>query len=153
MVMEKLQFAQVMLSQLSSLSTYLGGFSLVFLGAIISISNHDNKAAQITVVMSAVSSVFFILCAVGWGLLQLNATIVPSDLDEKGIYTLLESLFSQRHKYLSIMFLIGLVGFLVCVAASGFIYNKRTGRLTAGIGLTGFIAMTVILSPYVTLSS
>ncbi|MCU7555875.1 hypothetical protein OCL06_14890 [Alteromonas sp. ASW11-19] len=141
-----LQAAHLILNQLATICTYLGGFSLVFLGALITMRGTESRAAQVTIVSSAVASCCFILSAVGWGILQLSAALPANDVP---VDKMLDALFGTRHKLFSLLYLAGQFSLFVCIGSSGYLHSRKIGHLTFGIGAFGFAIMGYVLSPYV----
>lgn len=142
-----LNAAHTVLSQLANICTYLGGFSLVFLGAIITMAGEKSRAAQLVIIASALASCCFVLSAVGWGILQLNAVVPVGEVDSR---ELLEILFGTRHKLFSMLYLVGQFSLFLCIGASGYLHSHRVGYVTMTIGVMGFLVMGYVLMPYVT---
>ncbi len=142
-----LKAAHLILNQLATICTYMGGFSLVFLGALITMRGTESRAAQVTIVSSAVASCCFILSAVGWGILQLNAAL-PADTVP--VETMLDTVFGRRHKLFSLLYVTGQFSLFICIGASGYLHSSRIGHLTLSVGIFGFAIMGYVLSPYVT---
>ena len=119
-----------MYEHLTLVSALLGGFAFTFLGAILSL-NDNKKLASWLVVISALTATMFFLCTLGWAFFA-RAT----EFDE------LSELSKSKHKYLSLIFFIGILLFNVLLGMSGWLRSKKVGIQTV---LIAFFALVSLL--------
>ncbi|MCW8106889.1 hypothetical protein OPS25_00040 [Alteromonas ponticola] len=129
-------------SQLASVSAVLGGFAFAFLGALLS-SDARHKPRFITAALVIPSAACFVLSALGWSLISVWMGSPFFDPD-----TPLPDNITGLHMLLSPIFLCGICFFFWSLAACGWVYSKRLGWLSSGIGLIATLLMIKILWPF-----
>jgi len=117
-----------MFEQLTLVSALLGGFAFTFLGAMLT-TNDTRKLTSVMVAISSLTATLFFLCTLGWAFFG------------KGDIELLSELPQSKHKYLSIIFLLGLILFNVLLAMSGWIRSRNVGIVTTIIGVFALISL------------
>ncbi|MCB0540361.1 MAG: hypothetical protein H6607_13310 [Flavobacteriales bacterium] len=117
-----------MFERLTLVSALLGGFAFTFLGAIL--SKNDNKnLTSVMVAISALTATMFFLCTLGW------AVFGSSSIEAINPFAL------RKHKYLFMIFIIGLILFNILLAMSGWVRSKKVGIVTTIIGVFAFLSL------------
>ncbi len=138
---------EALFNQLALMSTSLGGFSLVFLGAIMTISTPNLRVKPLIISASTSASCAFIISGIGWGMLQFYSSSPENVLSpaDKIVFV------SKQHTFLSNAFAVGILALFVCLASSGFLASKYTGITTLVITTMAFALLALTFIPYITL--
>lgn len=122
------------IKQLALVSSVLGGFSFTFLSAILVFSS-DKKVKFWLITGLMVAAMCFLLCALGWSMLDLNR-------ETKGV--------QAHHQSLVKLLLLGLMAIITSLGLSGWMNNRKTGFATSAIGLLALLFLIFgILNRYI----
>jgi len=113
------------------ISAFLGGFSAAILGTLI-VSDINTKYSRIMIISSVLAAMCFVVTVFGMtGILFQTTEGYPMKIDTGNLITI---------RIISIITLIlGLLSFIVCMASSGWLINKKIGRFTTILGIIAFI--------------
>lgn len=117
-----------MFEKLTLVSALLGGFAFTFLATMLSVKD-DKKLNSIMIVISAFAATMFFLCTLGWTLFG-NASIQD-----------LSVLNHSKHKYLFLLFVVGILLFNILLAMSGWTRSKKVGIVTTTIGVFALVSL------------
>lgn len=128
-----------MYSHLSSISSVLAGFSLVFVGTLLTVSS-SKKILEYTFVLAIITSLLLVLCAVGWTFLNMT-----QDRSEHEMQTF----FTRYHRILSITFLLGIFSLMACLGSAGWARSKSIGLFSTILAIICFSIIIMIIGQFI----
>ena len=127
--------------QTSFLSAVLGGFSIAFLGALLTF-NIEKKSINKTIWVSAIAATLLIVSTFASVVVLLDE--VRLGLSSLALTDWPKSTFTSK-MIADFFFLIGTYALLVTIGLSGNIRDKKTGIITAVIACTGIVFLTIVV--------
>jgi signal transduction histidine kinase len=129
---------------LASISAVLSGFSLAFLGVMLTF-DRESKAADRTARLATVSAAVFLITALGWALSASELASITAAEAARA----LEERHRQLHQILSMFFLAGVALFMLTLAASGWVRSRRLGWFTTIVSVGSGLVATWVLSFFI----
>lgn len=124
------------IQQLALVSSVLGGFSFTFLSGIL-VFTSASKLKFWLITGSMVATMCFLLCALGWSMIDLNQSSPNLQSHHQGLVKLL---------------LLGLLSLMISLGISGWLHERKTGIVTSFIALLSVLYLVFgILSRYIEL--
>ena len=130
-----LPYINELAKQVAFMSSFLGGFALTFLGALI-LSEQESKLLRTMIISTATSALAFIVAVVAMTqLIMISTEGYPFEVDQK-------SLMSSRITGALALF-IGIFSLMFTIALSGWMRSRKLGIITTIIGVLAIIAVLV----------
>lgn len=126
---------------LASTSAVLGGFSLAFLGVILS-GAQQSRAADWTVRLATLTATLFTVTGLGWSL-------AASAVSRIGSAESFLTSFGQSHRLLSLLFLAGIGLFVATIGISGWLRSRSLGWFSTLVAGAGLVLIVRVLSPFI----
>ena len=127
-----------MIEQLGLIAAILGGFAFTFLGAILS-KDDNRKIVDWIFIIGVISALIFFICAIGWSFL-----LIEFSNEVEGVSIIAK----EKHRFLSIMFITGILTLSICLGISGWIRSKKIGAITTLLSLIGVILIIYLINDY-----
>ncbi|MBK8247336.1 MAG: hypothetical protein IPK85_08075 [Gemmatimonadetes bacterium] len=127
---------------LASTSAVFGGFSLAFLGVMLS-GGVSGRASDWTIRTATLSATIFTVTGLGWSLAASAAAVSP-DSGPAMVTT-----FKPSHRLLSQLFILGVALFIATIGFSGWVRSRSLGLFSTTAAVVGFLLVFRILSPFI----
>lgn len=127
---------------LASTSAVFGGFSLAFLGVMLS-AGVSGRASDWTIRLATLSATLFTVTGLGWSLAASAAATDPA------VGMQMVTSFKPSHRLLSQLFILGVGLFLATIGLSGWVRSRSLGSFSTVSAVIGLILVFRLLQPFV----
>lgn len=127
-------------SQMAFISAVLGGFSFVFLGALLTIDS-SKRLWEWNMAATALAAIAFIISALG-----ATFTAAAASVSEDGV---LPEKLAVLARPISLWFLLGIAMLFVSLGLSGWVRSRSTGIITTCVAIVGAIGAAFMMAPFI----
>ncbi len=132
-----LPYMNELAKQIAFISSFLGGFSVTLLGALI-LSDKDGRLLRVLTVSTATASLAFIVSVAAMTqMIMVTTEGYPFPVDQG-------QLFSSRLVG-TLALLVGMMASIVTISLSGWVRSKKLGIFTTVLGSLTMIAMFLFM--------